>query len=253
VLTPLRGNAVPTRIAGCGHVGVRGRSHPYPCGVPLRVVIAEDDYLVREGIARLLEEEPDVEVVAAYPDGAAVLANVAGDVPDLVITDIRMPPAWQTEGLSLARELHASNPAAGVIVLSQVASAEHAAEIFAHGTDRRAYVLKERITDRSSLMRVIRAVSAGGSYVDPDVVASLVSARKATPSPLDELTSREREVLALVAEGLNNGAIAKRLYLTKRSVERHINAIFLKLSLPDEVQVSRRVAAALLFLGATSN
>jgi DNA-binding NarL/FixJ family response regulator len=220
--------------------------------VPVRVVIAEDDYLVLEGLQGLLQEEPGIEVVAGYRDAESVLANVERDAPDLVLTDIRMPPAWETEGLSLALELHARAPATGVIVLSQVVSAEHAVEVFAAGTERRAYMLKDRVTDRVGLVRVVEEVSAGRSYVDPEVVASLVSARRASPSPLDDLSSREREVLALVAEGLSNGAIAKRLFLTKRSVEGHINSIFLKLELPDEVAVSRRVAAALVFLAATS-
>jgi len=216
------------------------------------VVIAEDDYLVLEGLQGLLHDEPGVEVVAGYRDAESVLANVDSDSPDVVITDIRMPPGWETEGLSLARDLRARTPATAVVVLSQVVSAEHAAHVFADGTERRAYVLKDRVTDRAGLVRVIEEVSAGGSYVDPAVVESLVSARRASPSPLDDLSSREREVLALVAEGLSNAATAKRLFLTKRSVEGHINSIFLKLALPDEVAVSRRVAAALVFLAATS-
>jgi len=231
---------------------IRRRTHPYPGGVPVRVVIAEDDYLVLEGLQALLQDEPGIEVVAGYRDAESVLANVESDSPDLVLTDIRMPPAWEREGLSLARELQARAPATAVIVLSQVVSAEHAAEVFADGTERRAYVLKDRVTDRAGLVRVIENVSAGGSYIDPEVVASLVSARRASPSPLGDLTPREREVLALVAEGLSNAAIAKRLFLTKRSVEGHINSIFVKLALPDEVTVSRRVAAALVFLAATS-
>jgi DNA-binding NarL/FixJ family response regulator len=221
-------------------------------GVALRVVIAEDDYLIREGVRRLLEGEPTVDVVALYPDASSLLSKLAADAPDVVITDIRMPPTWEAEGVSLAGELRTLAPSTAVIVLSQVVSAEHATTIFADGAKRRAYVLKERVADRSELIRVIQQVAAGGSYVDPEVVASLVAEREAAaPSPLDDLSSREREVLALVAEGLSNGAIAKRLYVTKRAVEGHINSIFTKLSLSDTSHVSRRVAAALLFLAAT--
>lgn len=214
----------------------------------IRVVIAEDDYLVREGVQRLLADDAGIEFVAGYPDGVGLLEHVAADAPDVVITDIRMPPTWTDEGLELARTLHDSAPTVAVIVLSQVSSPEYATRIFADGAERRAYLLKDRVTERAALARIIRDVAAGGSYVDPEVVVSLVASRRATPSPLDDLTAREREVLALVAEGLSNGAIATRLYLTKRSVEGHINSILVKLDLPDERRVSRRVAAALLFL-----
>jgi DNA-binding NarL/FixJ family response regulator len=219
-----------------------------PAPAAVRVVIAEDDYLVREGVQRLLEDDASVAFVAGYPDASGLLANIGGDAPDVVITDIRMPPTWTDEGLELARVLQETLPSVGVIVLSQVSSAEYAARIFAGGAERRAYLLKERVTERATLSRVIQDVAAGGSYVDSEVVVSLVASRQARPSPLDDLTTREREVLALVAEGLSNGAIAERLHLTKRSVEGHINSILLKLDLPDERQVSRRVAAALLFL-----
>jgi DNA-binding NarL/FixJ family response regulator len=216
--------------------------------VGIRVVIAEDDYLIREGVRRLLADDTDVHFVAGYPDAVDLLEHLAQDAPDVVITDIRMPPAWADEGLELARTLHDTAPTVGVVVLSQISSPEYAARIFAGGAERRASLLKDRVTERATLGRIIQDVAAGGSYVDSEVVVSLVASRRETPSPLDDLTSREREVLALVAEGLSNGAIAARLYLTKRSVEGHINSIFLKLDLPDERQVSRRVAAALLFL-----
>jgi DNA-binding NarL/FixJ family response regulator len=221
--------------------------------MPVRVVLAEDDYLVREGVQHLLEREPDVEVVADYSDAASLLANVARDEPDVVVTDVRMAPRWEDEGLALAGELRDSAPGVAVVVLSQVASADYAGRIFAGGAGRRAYVLKQHVADRGHLVRIIREVAAGGSYVDPEIVVSLVSRRGASPSPLDDLSPREREVLALMAEGLSNGAIAERLVLTKRSVEGHINAIFLKLPLPDELQVNRRVAAVLLFLAETAS
>ena len=218
----------------------------------VRVVVAEDDYLVREGVQRLLHDEPSVDFVAAYPDAASLQANLASDAPDVVITDIRMPPALEDEGLVLARELQSSSPETAVIVLSQVSAPEYAAAIFADGAERRAYLLKDSIADRAKLTRVIRDVAAGGTYVDPEVVVSLVGSREASPSPLDELSAREREVLALIAQGLSNQAIAERVHLTKRSVEGYIGSIFLKLSLPDEEHVSRRVAATLLFLAETT-
>jgi DNA-binding NarL/FixJ family response regulator len=221
--------------------------------VPIRVVLAEDDYLVREGVQHLLEREPEVEVVAGYPDAAALLANVARDEPDVVVTDVRMAPRWEDEGLALADELRDSAPGVAVVVLSQVSSADYAGRIFAGGAGRRAYVLKQHIADRPYLVRIIREVAAGGSYVDPEIVVALVSRRGVSPSPLDDLSPREREVLALMAEGLSNGAIAERLFLTKRSVEGHINSIFLKLPLADERQVNRRVGAVLLFLAETAS
>jgi DNA-binding NarL/FixJ family response regulator len=219
--------------------------------VAVRVVLAEDDFLVREGVRRSLERDPTVDFVAAYEDADSLLAGLDGDSPDVVITDIRMPPHWEDEGVALAAELHRSRPSVGVIVLSQVATSDYARAIFEDGAAQRAYVLKERVADRAGLVRVIHAVADGGSYVDPEVVMSLVTARSSSASRLDELSAREREVLALLAEGLSNGAIAKRLYLTKRSVEGHINSIFVKLKLPNEREVSRRVAATLLFLAET--
>jgi DNA-binding NarL/FixJ family response regulator len=214
----------------------------------VRVAIAEDDYLVREGVRALLDHDATVEVVGSYPDSSSLLAEISRHGPEVVITDIRMPPSWVDEGLALAEELGRSAPEIGVVVLSQIATPEYAARIFANGAERRAYVLKDRVADRAGLVHVVHEVAGGGSFVDPNVVVSLVSTRTASPSPLDDLTPRERDVLVLVAEGLSNGAIAERLHLTKRSVEGNINSIFFKLELPDEQHVSRRVAAALLFL-----
>jgi DNA-binding NarL/FixJ family response regulator len=216
--------------------------------VPVRVVFADDDYLVREGVRRLLEQDRGMEFVASYSEAAPLLARLAHDAPDVVITDLRMPPSWDDEGIELAEQLQRLAPDVGVIVLSQVSKPDMAARIFGDGAQRRAYLLKEHVVERAVLVRVIHEVAGGGSYVDPDVVVSLVAARRATPSPLDGLTPRERDVVALVAEGLSNDAIAGRLELSKRSVEGHINSIFVKLRLPDERRVSRRVAAALLFL-----
>ena len=216
--------------------------------VTIAVAVVEDDFLGREGIRRLLDAEPTITVVGAYADPASFFDGLEDNVPNVVITDIRMPPSWADEGLELARRLHASNPTVGVVALSQVSSPDYAAKLFADGAERRAYVLKDRVADHEGIVHVIREVAAGGSYVDPEVVVALVAAHADTLSPLRQLTERELEVLALLAEGLSNTAIAERLVLSKRSVEGHVNSIFQKLELPDERRVSRRVAAALLFL-----
>jgi DNA-binding NarL/FixJ family response regulator len=218
--------------------------------LPLRVVMAEDSYLVREGVRRLLETRADLEVAAACEDLDSLLAAVAAERPDVVLTDIRMPPEHRDEGIRAARMLRESDPELGVVVLSQYAEPAYALALLDSGADRRAYLLKERIDDLDQLAGAIRAVAEGGSYIDPKVVETLVSARSAEPSPLDELTPRERDVLAEMATGRNNAAIAESLFLAERSVEKVIHSIFLKLGLGWESAVHKRVKAVLLYLAA---
>ncbi len=173
----------------------------------------------------------------------------SGSEPDVVLTDIRMPPTSSDEGIRLAGELRETHPQIGVVVLSQFSDPIYALALLERGSDRRAYLLKERVHNRAELMAAIRAVAEGGSMIDPKIVEALVAARsRAERSPLNELTAREREVLAEIAQGKSNTAIAEALFLTKRAVEKHINSIFLKLGLADAEDVSKRVKAALMFL-----
>ncbi len=215
----------------------------------LRVVVAEDSLLVREGLVRLLATAPDIEVVASCDDYDAVAAAIESRQPDVVLTDIRMPPTLSDEGIRLARELRASHPQVGVVVVSQYSEPSHILKLFEDGSDRRAYLLKERLHDRAALVSAVRSVAAGGSSVDAKIIDVLVYARSGGPSsPLADLTSREREVLAEIAQGRSNAAIAQALFLNKRSVEKLVNSIFLKLGLGHTEDVSKRVKAALIFL-----
>jgi DNA-binding NarL/FixJ family response regulator len=216
----------------------------------IRVVLGEDSYLVREGIRRVLAEQPDVEVVATCADLDSLHAAVQSARPDVVLTDIRMPPTNTDEGISLAAELRTTNPDVGVVVLSQYAEAVYAARLFEGGSDRRGYLLKERISEPAELSRALGMVAGGGSIVDPRVVEQLLrTQQRAGDARLDALTPREQEILALVAEGWSNAVIAERLKITKRAVERHIHSIFSKLDL-GEPEVSGRVKATLLYLAA---
>ena len=197
---------------------------------------------------RLLSTAPDFEVVASCGDYDAVMAAVEQEDPDVVLTDIRMPPTSTDEGIRLARALHRSHPKIGVVVVSQYSEPEQVLGLFEEGSDRRAYLLKERIHDRAVLVSAIRAVAAGGSSVDPKIVDVLVYVRSGgASSRLDELTPREREVLAELAQGKSNSVIADDLFLTKRSIEKHVGSIFLKLELDNADNVSKRVKAALIF------
>jgi DNA-binding NarL/FixJ family response regulator len=215
----------------------------------LRIVVAEDNLLVREGLVRLLSTAPDIEVVAACDDYDALLAAVEEQQPEVVVTDIRMPPTMSDEGIRLARELRAGHPRTGVVVVSQYSESSHVLELFEAGSDRRAYLLKERLHDRAALVAAVRSVAAGGSSIDPRIIDVLVYARTGAPSSrLSDLTSREREVLAEIAQGKSNSAIAESLFVSKRSVEKLVNAIFLKLDLGNAEDVSKRVKAALIFL-----
>jgi DNA-binding NarL/FixJ family response regulator len=213
------------------------------------VALGEDSYLAREGISRALEADDDIELVATCADYDSLRAAVGETEPDVVLTDIRMPPSHTDEGIRLAEELRETHPGVGVVVLSQYAEPLYAMKLLEHGSDRRAYLLKERVQDRSELSRALHEVAAGRSVVDARIVEALLHARRTREeSGLDTLTTREQEILALIAEGWSNEAIAARLVITKRAVERHINAIFWKLELGDSADVSRRVKAALLFL-----
>ena len=215
-----------------------------------RLVVAEDAYLIREGIRSALERDKDeVEVLEYCPDLDSLLRAVEEHRPNVVITDIRMPPTNTDEGIQAAAALRESHPEIGVVVISQYVSPHYALKLFEHGSAGRAYLLKERVGHRIQLMEAIREVSRGGSVVDPKVVDVLVKARtKARNSPLAQLTPREREVLAGIAEGKSNAAVAQSLFLTKRAVEKNINSIFSKLDLTDDKATSRRVRAALLFI-----
>ena len=216
--------------------------------MPIRVVVAEDNYLVREGVVRLLGIEADLEVVAAYEDFDTLIAGVDADPPDVVITDIRMPPTGTDEGVRAANLIRASHPSVGVVVLSQYVEPDYALALLEHGSDGRAYLLKERVSDVDVLRRAIEAVASGGSVIDPRVVEALVAARARPQSPLDFLTPRESEVLAEMALGRNNAGIGAALGLSERAVEKHINSLFAKLGVTSEPDVHRRVKAVLLHL-----
>jgi len=219
----------------------------------IRVVLAEDNYLVREGVKQLIEAQDGIELVATCEDLPTLERAIADHAPDVVLTDIRMPPSHTDEGLRIADQLRDAAPATGVVILSQFAEPEYALALLDRGASGRAYLLKERVSDVSQLVNAIREVAAGGSVIDPSVVEALVRTRSnAHESPLRQLTTREREVLQQLAEGKNNAAIAKTLFLTERGVEKHINAIFSKLGLSEEPDVHRRVKAALTYLSAAT-
>ena len=215
----------------------------------ITVALAEDSLIVREGIQQLLATEPDIEVVASCGDVDSLLEAVEELGPNVVVTDIRMPPTETDEGIRVAATLRDSHPDIGVLVLSQHAAPSYALGLLESGSDGRGYLLKQRVHDRVDLVGAIRSVAAGGSVIDPKIVEALVTAQaRSEPSPLSALTPREHEVLAEIARGKSNVAIAESLVLTKRAVEKHINSIFLKLDLSDAEDVSKRVKATLLFL-----
>lgn len=215
----------------------------------IRVILGEDSFIAREGITRTLEGVEDIELVAVCDDLDSLREAVLESGADVVLTDIRMPPTNTDEGIRFAGELRSTHPNVGVVVLSQHAEPLYAIALFEEGSSRRAYLLKERVSDPSELIRVLREVAEGRSAVDPSIVERLLDlGRRRENSRLDLLTPRELEILALIAEGRSNGAIAESLVITKRAVERHINAIFLKLDLGASDDISRRVKAALLYL-----
>jgi DNA-binding NarL/FixJ family response regulator len=216
---------------------------------PIRVVLADDSYLVREAITHVLDSEPRFLLVATCDDGESLLAAVDAERPDVVLTDIRMPPSGDDEGITVANRLRETHPEIGVVVVSQYANPRYGVALLEGGSEGRAYLLKERLHDRAQLVGALLAVADGGSVVDSKVVEALISAQvRGQDSPLSELTPRELEVLAEIAQGKSNHAIADHLVLSKRAVEKHINAIFLKLDLSHDEDVSRRVAAALIYL-----
>jgi DNA-binding NarL/FixJ family response regulator len=217
--------------------------------VPLRLVLADDHYLVREGTRRLLDTQDDLEVVASCGDLDELLAAVEVALPDVVVTDIRMPPTATDEGIRAAAILRETHPEIGVVVLSQFADPRYALPLLEQGTAGRAYLLKERVADVEQLAGAVRAVAAGGSVVDAKVVEALVAAKvRIERSPLTELTSRERDVLREMASGKNNATIAETLFLTERSVEKVIHSIFLKLGLGFESSIHKRVTAVVMYL-----
>ena len=212
------------------------------------MVLAEDSYIVREGLEQVLATGPSIEVVATCGDLDSLLAAVESDRPDVVVTDIRMPPTETDEGIRAAAALRESRPEVGVVVLSQHDDPAYALALLDTGSEGRAYLLKERVHDGGQLIAAVEEVSRGGSVIDSKIVESLVRVRSGPQSPLAELTAREREVLAEIAQGKSNSAIAESLVLTKRAVEKHINAIFMKLGLAQADDVSKRVKATLIFL-----
>jgi DNA-binding NarL/FixJ family response regulator len=217
--------------------------------VTIRVVLADDHYLVREGVRQLLETEPEIEVAAVCDDLDSLLAAVDEAEPDVVLTDIRMPPSGVDEGVRAAERLRETHPEIGVVVLSQYAEPRYALALLEGGTARRAYLLKERVDDLAQLVGAIRAVADGDSMIDPKVVETLVADKARTEaSPLNDLTPRERDVLREMAEGKNNAAIAASLFLTERSVEKVIHSVFLKLGIGWEPSIHKRVKAVILYL-----
>jgi DNA-binding NarL/FixJ family response regulator len=215
----------------------------------LRVVFADDSYLLREAIGHVLESAPGIELIATCADGDELMAAVEALRPAVVVTDIRMPPSGDDEGIAIANRLRETHPKIGVVVVSQYADPRYGLALLERGSDGRAYLLKERLRDRQHLIAAIEAVAAAGSVVDAKVVEALVAVRaQAEQSPLSELTERELDILSHIAQGQSNQAIAEALFLSKRAVEKHINTIFMKLGLSRDEDVSRRVKAALIYL-----
>ncbi len=221
----------------------------------IRVAIAEDNVLLRDGLARLISATDGLELTGAAAAYDELLELVADTLPDVVVTDIRMPPTGTDEGIRAAAAIRVTHPDIGVIVLSQYVSTAYALALLAEGSDRRGYLLKDRVADVDDLVDAIRVVAGGGAVIDPKVVERLVSSNRAIRTPIDQLTPREREVLGEMAQGKSNAAIAAALTLSERAVEKHINSIFSKLQLTEERDVNRRVAAVLVYLadGDTGN
>jgi DNA-binding NarL/FixJ family response regulator len=217
--------------------------------MPIRLVLAEDHLIVREGVRRLLETQPDLEIAAVCGDLDSLLAAVKAEQPDVVITDIRMPPGNTDEGIQAAARLRETDPDVGVVVLSQYATPSYALALLEGGSARRAYLLKERVQEPEQLVSAIRAVAEGGSVIDPKVVEALVAENaRGEEARLNQLTPRERDVLREMAAGKSNAAIGESLFLAERSVEKVIHSIFLKLGLTWEADVHKRVKAVILYL-----
>jgi DNA-binding NarL/FixJ family response regulator len=220
--------------------------------MPVRVVFADDNYLVRQGVAALLAESGEVDVIALAHDSASLLATVAKTEPDAVLTDLRMPPSWTTEGLSAAKQIRREHPGTGVVVLSQYVEPSDVVDLLSDGVAGLGYLLKERVSAVDDLVSALQSVARGGSALDPMVVEALVARRAAQDrSPLATLTERELAVLQQMATGKNNVAIARTLHMSERAVEKHTNALFGKLGVSQERDANRRVLAVLAFLEAT--
>ena len=218
----------------------------------VRVVLADDNYLVREGVAALLAEAREVELVEAVADPEALHRAVAVHKPDAVLTDIRMPPTFTTEGIDAAKRIRTDFPGTGVVVLSQYVEADYAFDLLADGVEGRGYLLKERVSDLDELVRALQDVARGGSALDPKVVEGLLTRKsQLSGSALATLTDRELEVLREVATGRSNVSTAKTLFMSELAVEKHIGSVFQKLGLVNEAEVNRRVMAVLAFLQAT--
>jgi DNA-binding NarL/FixJ family response regulator len=217
----------------------------------IRVALADDSYLVREALTQILARHPRIDLVAVCCDRDSLLAAVDAERPAVLVTDIRMPPSGEDEGIRIATELRHSHPQIGVVVLSQYAEPRYGLALLEGGSDGRAYLLKERVSDQGQLIAAIEVVAHGGSFIDARVVEVLIGANTATAdSPLSQLTPRELQILGAIAQGKSNGAIGEELFLSKRAVEKHINSILLKLDLPQAHEVSRRVMATLIYLSA---
>ena len=218
----------------------------------LRVVLADDNYLVREGITALLAEVEEIELVDSVGDPQSLLKSVREHQPDAVLTDIRMPPTHTTEGIDAAKQIRAEHPSIGVVVLSQYVEEEYALALLSDGVAGLGYLLKERVSDVTELVRALDDVARGGSALDPKIVEGLMLRRPdEASSPLRGLTEKELAVLEQMASGRTNASISRTLYMSERSVEKHISAVFLKLGLDDEGESNRRVMAVLAFVEAT--
>jgi DNA-binding NarL/FixJ family response regulator len=235
----------------------RDAARPTPAGftvgrMTLRVVLADDNYIVREGVSALLRDVEEIELVTTVSDSNSLMRAVAEHQPDAVLTDIRMPPTHTTEGIEAAKRIRADYPHIGVVVLSQYADDEYAFELLQNGVAGLGYLLKERVADVDELIRALQEVARGGSALDPKVIDGLL-ARKSSEvtTPLLGLTDREREVLQQMATGRNNASIARTVFMSERAVEKHIGSIFQKLGLVEEQEVNRRIMAVLTFLEAT--
>jgi DNA-binding NarL/FixJ family response regulator len=219
----------------------------------LRVVFADDNLLIREGVAALLAEVGDILLVDTLVDFESLIESVVKHRPDVALTDIRMPPSFTNEGIEAAKRIRAEHPSTGVVVLSQYVEEDYAFELLANGVSGLGYLLKERVSQLDELVHALREVARGGSALDPKVVEALMARKdNQARSLLGGLTEREREVLESMATGRNNATIAKNLNLSERAVEKHVGSVFQKLGLIEETQTNRRVMAVLKFLEATS-
>jgi DNA-binding NarL/FixJ family response regulator len=239
--------ASPTIATGVCPIPAGDAGH-YAPPVATRLILAEDNVLVREGARTLIELEEDLDLVGVSEDLGGLLDLVEREQPDVVLTDIRMPPTGTDEGVQAAKQLRQTHPHIGVVVLSHYLEPAYALAVFADGASGRGYLLKERLSHIGQLASAIREVARGGSVIDPKVVDALMAARLTGRSPLAGLTPRERETLAEMAQGKTNAAIGEALVLSDRAVEKHINAVFTKLGLGPEADGHRRVKAVLLYL-----